>query len=93
MDSILTAQNIKDAFNNPAIWIAGLWISRELYHSWKTKGAALSKSMAELTVAIVRLETKLEALENIAYSVPKLKKDVDGLYQKMRSFDPTSTQA
>jgi hypothetical protein len=91
MDNLLTIQNINDLIHNPAIWLLCLWVSREIFHSWKEKGAALSKSMAELTVAIVRLQTKIENLETIAYSVPKLKQDIDGLYRKMRESDSTPT--
>jgi DNA repair exonuclease SbcCD ATPase subunit len=46
--------------------------------------------MADLTVAIVRLETKLESIESLTFNIPKMKDDLNAIHGKLRRFDPNN---
>lgn len=99
MDSVATAKNIEELLKNPATWVVTAWILREIYRWFKKRNTDLEDyikqnltKMGELTIAIVRLETKLENIERIAYSVPKIEKDISALHSKFRQFVPDQSQ-
>ncbi len=43
-----------------------------------------SQEMAKLTIAIVRLETRLEDLTKQSQEIPKMKRDIDVLFERGR---------
>lgn len=102
METLLTVDDINKLIRNPVTWVVLVWIGRELWRLYREKGRELDKAikenilkMGELTIAIVRLETKIENLEKLAGSVPKIQSDVNTLYSKLRQgqTDQASTSS
>lgn len=91
METLLTVDDINKLIHNPVTWVILAWAARELYRWLSKSNRELVTKMSELTIAIVRLETKLESIERVAYSIPKLEKDVSALHSKFRQFDSNST--
>lgn len=91
MESIITVEDLNKLLHNPVAWVLVMWVVREIYNFFKKRDAEIISKMSELTIAIVRLQTKLENIERMAYSVPKLEKDMNAIHSKFRQFAPDST--
>ncbi len=81
---------------NPTFWVVSAWLAEKIYQSYAKNNQVTSQAIrelgvkiAELTVSIVRLETKLQSIEQFAFSIPKLQQDLNVLHARVRTLDPT----
>jgi len=77
----------------PAGVVVALWGLKAIYNSFKEKESnrdaalvALNTTLHENTLAIVRLTTQMEYLNQSVREIPELRKDIDGLGDKVRKM-------
>jgi hypothetical protein len=77
----------------PAGVVVALWGLKAIYNSFKEKETnrdaalvALNTTLHENTLAIVRLTTQMEYLNQSVREIPELRKDIDGLGDKVRKM-------
>lgn len=78
---------------NPAFVVIAAWLAREMWQSHtKSKNGQdeaikeNTKKMQELTISIIKLETKLEHIYESLSSIPKMKEDINALHGRYRSL-------
>lgn len=79
--------------SNPTFLLLFFWFLKEMYSLSKSKVGGFETAMkensiklSELTISLVRLETRLESFEKIMETVPKLRSDVDAAHSKIREI-------
>jgi hypothetical protein len=82
----------------PAAVVALVWIGKELVSRWLTDVAEnktglieLRKEIHELTIAVTKLTLQIEYLQKGLEAIPEMKKDLDGLGEKVRRMHPATT--
>lgn len=63
-----------------------LFILKEIFNWAKDAETKLKDAMIQNTLAVHRLTVKLEFIEKRLESVPEIRKDLDGLGEKVRSL-------
>lgn len=94
METEFLQQLLKLKGLGPAAIILVLWIGKELVSRWLTDVAdnktgllELRKEIHELTITITKLTLQLEYLQKGLESIPEIKKDLDGLGDKVRKMN------
>lgn len=78
---------------NPTFWILAVWLASEYWRGLKSKNKEYMEALKEnsveisrLTLAMARLETKLEPIQAAIQQVPKIQSDLNFLHSKVRSI-------
>lgn len=86
MDSIDPEKFIA-LLKNPIFLVMLGWLIKEIWMG----SARLSNKINELNLSMVRLETKIEAIEKFSESIPKLKDDITAAHDKIRELRQVSS--
>jgi hypothetical protein len=76
---------------NPTFLVILAWLVREAAHGYRTNLKELTKEISKLSIALVRLETRLEALDPHLESIPKMQADIHALHSKIRTITPNGS--
>lgn len=73
--------------SNPTFLFLVFWFLREMYALSKSKVSDINVKLSELTIAIVKLETRLESIQRLTDAVPKLIQDNAAFHEKVREMN------
>ncbi len=93
MDTPLDGKELLSLIQNPIFLLIGAWVMREFWTLSQKKASgyddalkANNAKLTELTIAIVKLETRLESVDKALEILPKMRADIDASHSKIRDL-------
>lgn len=90
---------MSELIKNPIFWLIVAWVLRELWGNWKVKRRSLedkintmikenTNEMSKLTLAVTKLEVKIEQLDRLTSKIPDLLDSLNVAHERIRNIAP-----